>query len=499
MTKPNEHMPGAGSRTRRLPAFLAVAVAGTIAAGCDLEVFSPATVDEETLDDFNAIEALWSGIMGQTAHIAAGRPGPGGFFTFGALRTDETVHSGHPGQWPFLRAASDGEPINPSWDEVEELWGQAMMTRYVADAGVRQAAEIYANFRDSDRSQVREIVRRDRMRTHAWAGLAYRVLGDNLCNAVIDGGPLESHTVYYERGLDLVTQGIEFADAEGITDVDETGVVAAYAARAQLRMLLGDWEGAVADAGQVQTGFNGLQLGFTTVEPDRRQQYWLRFIDFFDEPFAGADGVGGGRNMTLWGTPFLDWGYNTTLDEGEDMRVPYSGPHATSANPHRAWGGDARRIWRRQIKETATTGAGLVYMATGREMRLIEAEARLRAGDWAGAVDKINELREWWNATTGGRFERDGHPLPMVEAASHEEAWDLLKRERGIEMWLEGRRMADIRRWEADPSVPSMATTVVREAVGAEPEDDPRRVVTDIPGDFCVPVGATEARLNPNL
>ena len=34
-------------------------------------------------------------------------------------------------------------------------------------------------------------------------------------------------------------------------------------------------------------------------------------------------------------------------------------------------------------------------------------------------------------------------------AASLNEAWTVFKRERGIELWLEGRRMGDLRRWQA--------------------------------------------------
>ena len=72
-------------------------------------------------------------------------------------------------------------------------------------------------------------------------------------------------------------------------------------------------------------------------------------------------------------------------------------------------------------------------------MRLIEAEALLMGGDMAGAMVVINDLREL--ALTG---------LGNLAPADMDEAWTFLKRERAIEHWLEGRRMADIRRWEAN-------------------------------------------------
>lgn len=486
---------GGVRRRTQWPTFIAVATTAAILAGCDLEVTSPATVDEESLDSDNSIEALWSGVLGQVSHIAAGRAGNGGFFTFGALRTDEAVHSGHPDQFPHFRPFSDGSPIQSDWNAVDELWNESMQTRYVVDFGIERAREIYEKYADDPLSKIRDRVARDRIRLHAWGGVAYRILGDNLCQAVIDGGPPQPHTVFYERGLAILDEGIEWAEANDVISVDEFGVRAAYAARAQIRMMLGDWDGAAADAAQVETGFVGLRTGHTTVEPGYRQYNWLRFVDFLDQPFANANG-GGGRNMTLWGTPFLDWGYNATQNAGNDIRVTYS-THRTNSNPHREFGGDARRPWFRQDKYLSTTGAGLYRLATGTEMRLIEAEANLRQGDWQGAIGKINELREWWNSLTGGQLERDGHPLSMISASSEEEAWELLMRERGIELWLEGRRLPDIRRWKESPGY--VPFDVVREAVGDDPENDQRRNVLDIAGEFCIPIGATEHRLNPNL
>jgi len=482
-------------RRHQFTGVLATTLALTAIAGCDLDVLSPATVDEDTLVSENSIEALWSGTMGQVSHIASGPPGTGGFLAFGALRTDELVHAGLPAQFPHLRLYSDGAPLPADLPAVEELWGQAMMTRYVAEFGVTRAAEIYEDYKDHPLTRYQDQVTRDRIRMHAWAGIAFRMLGDNLCHAVFDGGPVEPHTRFYDRGLEILDEGIAFAEANQVADLDELGVRAAYAARAQVRMMLGDWSGAAADAGQIETSFNGLATGHTTVEPDLRQYNWFRFIDFLDEPFANANG-GGGRNTTAWGTPFQEWGFNTSQNAGVDRRVTFS-LHRTNANPHREFGGDARRPWVRPTKQLSTTGNATYQLANGREMRLIEAEARLQQGDWGGAVDKINELRAWWNSVAGGAFERDGHPLDMVEAESLDEAWELLMRERGIELWLTGRRLPDFRRWQESPGwVP---TTVVREAVGGDPADDPRRNALEISGDFCIPVGATEVRLNPNM
>jgi hypothetical protein len=69
-------------------------------------------------------------------------------------------------------------------------------------------------------------------------------------------------------------------------------------------------------------------------------------------------------------------------------------------------------------------------------MRLIEAEAKLVAGDVGGAMTQLN-------------LHRVALGLTPWTAANATEAWTALKRERGIELWLEARRLGDFRRWAA--------------------------------------------------
>ncbi len=76
-----------------------------------------------------------------------------------------------------------------------------------------------------------------------------------------------------------------------------------------------------------------------------------------------------------------------------------------------------------------------INLSSGREMRLIEIEDMLMKGEWSAAMAAINARR-----TALG--------VPTLTAASSEEAWTHFKRERGIELWLEGRRLGDLRRWE---------------------------------------------------
>jgi len=60
------------------------------------------------------------------------------------------------------------------------------------------------------------------------------------------------------------------------------------------------------------------------------------------------------------------------------------------------------------------------------------------------------------------------------------EAWTALKRERGIDLWLEARRLGDERRW-VDAGTPG------------DMEDMSDRVR------LCFPIGLGERRANPNV
>jgi hypothetical protein len=46
--------------------------------------------------------------------------------------------------------------------------------------------------------------------------------------------------------------------------------------------------------------------------------------------------------------------------------------------------------------------------------------------------------------------ERATYTLPAITAANVDAAWTILQRERGAVLWLEGRRLWDLRRWLAE-------------------------------------------------
>jgi hypothetical protein len=253
-------------------------------------------------------------------------------------------------------------------------------------------------------------------------------------------------------------------------------VTTSYAGRAHTRMMLGDWSGAVADAGQVPTSFV-YDLYYDETAGVSNMMYWWGYLR--DE-------------TSVWGTPFETLGLNQVVDNGGDPRVPYDYIEEDGVIQD---GGDGRRPFYRQRKFVSYGDE--IPLTKGTEMRLIEAEAALMNGDFNTAVDKINEIRAYNNTT----FHYD---LPMVSAADTEEAWMLLMTERGLELWLEGKRLADLRRWATTRSG-NVPFDVVREEARGQPYTaDPVRPVLEtevmtLDGDLCIQISKDERASNKNI
>jgi hypothetical protein len=242
-----------------------------------------------------------------------------------------------------------------------------------------------------------------------WAGFANRHLGENFCESVINGGAPGPHTVYLERAEANFSEAITVATAANNTTLRQ----AALAGRASVRLLRNNPAGAVTDAEGVPSTFV------------YRMPYYQNELDQYNRIFwASANQPY--RAHTVWNTPIEQYRRTT-----RDPRVPYDSS-LTVLVGDAAVGALGRVRWYFQTKYPVLTSP--INLASGWEMRLIEAEAKLIAGDVAGSLTSMN-----------GR--RTSLSLAPVTATNTTDAWALLKRERLIELWLEGRRLGDLRRW----------------------------------------------------
>jgi hypothetical protein len=207
------------------------------------------------------------------------------------------------------------------------------------------------------------------------------------------------------------TEAITVATAANNANLDST----ATAGRASVRLLRNNTAGAATDAASVASTFV------------YRMPYYQNELDQYNRIFwASANQPY--RAHTVWNT-YIETYRRAT----RDPRVPYDSS-LTILVGDAAVGSLGRVRWYFQTKYP--TLASPINLVSGWEMRLIEAEVKLVAGDLDGALTSIN-----------GR--RTALALAPVTASSLAEGWAALKRERGIELWLEGRRLGDMRRWAA--------------------------------------------------
>jgi len=440
---------------RRGGTVVAAFLAAVAVSACDLGVLDVGTIEFDDLFDPVAIDPLVIGAERNLGRAATGGAPVAGLFGAGAMLTDEMVHSG---QWVGIRDWNNAVLVPDDVAETSTRWAHAQNARVTAEEAASIISTVVSDMGGDPNSSVPVAT------ATMWAGFASRILGDSFCTATIDSGPELPNTAFFDHAEDHFTTALAVAGAAG----DAHLVTASYAGRAQVRMMLGNWSGAVSDAGQVPTGFVHVirKSDNSTVEYNGLHEAYLRHAQH-----------------TVWGTPFAQWGTDLSgvQQTDGDPRVLYS---SRDDDGDIVTGGDGRREnWYPQKYPSRNDDLPL---AKGTEMRLIEAEAALVGGDIGTAMAHINVVR-------------DHHDLPHVDAGSTEEAWYVLQRERGIELWAEGRRLPDMRRWSNTPGYANF--DVVRlENSGQPPEtDEVRNVLNNPMGELCLPMSRDERNSNPNL
>jgi hypothetical protein len=414
----------------------------TMPVACDTNVSNPGPVGDEFLNDRNAASAMVSG---------AGRAlsqGMNWIGYTGAAVAREIHPAGSTGSFGISNRWQNGE-LGSDDSDLDNHWEQAQRARWVAEEAVRRLEA--AGPPPAGSLQTPAVYYNTLQLAYVYAGYANRLLGENMCDAVIDGSAKLPNSTYFTRAESLFTKAIGITGGTAATIAAQAQ--AAYAGRAQVRVFLGKWTEAVADAGQIPIGFvNNMPYYNIGDDAQRNRIAW----SIGDTPY---------RAHTQWNT----WHYDYS-QTSKDPRVPIT---ITTKQGDAAIDCCGKVPFYPEAK--MSTSASPIRLSSGREMRLIEAEAKLRANDVAGAVTLMNTVRTNAGATT-------------IAATTSDEAWRLLKRERGIELWLETRRLGDLRRWKA-ASTPGTLDPL--ESVGAASHLKQQ--------DLCFPISTSEQQTNPNL
>lgn len=394
---------------------------------CDFEVTNPGPVQDDFLDDPGAHSAIIQGakysIM--TAHWMS------------SYFSEESVLMINRNGRIFCCPKVPPVLGRLVWDDayIWYPWREAHQARFVAVDAFERFSRVIGE------DEVWEY------ENAAWAkflaGISYKLLGENMCEAVIDGSEAMPNSVYWERAEDSFQDAIQIAQDVGNSEIE----MAATAAMAVvLGPGLGRWTEAVQYSQQIPDDFV-YQVEHSSDEPSQYNHMW----------YLGAGDPW--EDWTVYGTFFEDY----YLDTG-DPRTTWV-DHETDDTP-------MGLPWYEQQKYTSASDN--VDMISGREMRFIEAEAELRAGNWQGAMNIINDLR------TSIVSETTDEQLEERTAENEVEAWAHLYEERRVEFWLEGKRMFDLRRW-IDDNLP------------VEFED-----VSHLER-LCLPIPRQEREANPNI
>lgn len=269
------------------------------------------------------------------------------------------------------------------------LYTPLSTARFSAD----DALERLARFSDADVPDRAAL----QARAALYAGYSYAVFGEGFCRAAFDGGPAASPAETLRLARDRFTQAIEFAAQAGDTEV----LYAAHVGRARVRMSLGEVHEAAEDARMVPAGF---AFYVTRSDADARRRNAVYEDNYRSE-------------IIIVGPRYWDVRWQGVSD-----------PRVSVTDAGRLAGGDNQTPLWYQTKYTAPSSP--IRLASHEEAQLIIAE--VEGGQ--SALDIINAFHE-------------AADIPPFESSDADEILHHVIDERRRELYLEGHRMGDLRRF----------------------------------------------------
>jgi len=363
--------------------------------GCDdlFTVKNPGQIQDEDLNSEEGLSALVVGV-----HYDFSQATDNMNFDIARL-TDEMAGSGsYFSTGRLRRGIVDREDANGPWNTVQQA-------RWVAEDAIRRMQDVLGE----------DFGNRPDLAAEAYlhAGLANRTLGEDFCQVTFDGSGAQPNTAAFDRALGHLENALTYAEAG--SDIE----TAAYAGLAQVHVGLGNWSDAVAAASNVPTDFVfDATADGSDLENEIFDETWDRHEMSAYQTLAGSFAPPG------------------------DPRAPYIDCTDEQAGCSNSIGADGETPHYKQNKYP--TEATDHPAAKGTEMRLIEAEAALRNGNVGDAVAAMNEARDHYGIDP---LDPDTISSSSTSFDANDQAWSILDDERHLTLWLEGRRLHDLRRW----------------------------------------------------
>lgn len=397
-----------------------VALAGTLATvACNgyLDVTNPGPIADEALYTPDAVPSLVVGMSSDLSNVLDE------ITRITSIAGDE---SGHGGSYTAEQIWVKGV-VRP--EDVNGLWSAMHQVRFESESGVdRMKAMTSFAYNTSAYAA----------RANMFGGFSNRMLGETTCEAVFNAGPAEDYKTYFTRAETYFTEAIRIAQAAGTSATDILN--ASYSGRAAVRVSLGNWAGAVADAALVPSNF--VYLAYFSTNSTRENNSLVQ------ETYVR-------REFSVFGSQWAQ--------VFKDPRVPWDTIKTTSGSVQKGQDGITNFFRQAKYKDLGAD----IAIAKGTEMLMIRAENALRGSDIAGAFTFINQQRAVSAMTA------------LTAPADLPTAWATLEKEKGAVLWLEGRRLGDLRRWYAE-SGPAHNTFLEGR-------------------DKCIPISLNELQTNPNL
>lgn len=403
-----------GGGRRRAAALLLAATIGLGGCGNILDVENPNNLVEEELANATAARALVNGAGGTVARAL------GAMLGIYSTASDEVTWIGSRDAWRELDQGFIDNPRNEFTDDAFRYIAQA---RWTADEALKRLEAFDADGRLSDRSEL--------ARAYIFASIIYISIADQFDDFVIasdkrDPAPpvgTANMVRLYDTAIGYLDKGLVIAQATNSAELQRQ----VLGLRARAKFSKGVWSklnpkgqtpadplindpGAVADA----------QAALALMPADYK---FVLTLTNDDLAYAGEVSLAYLLNQRLELAVSPVYGRQGTRASPAPREVTLNDPITGQADP--------------VLTAAMTELAGgfinqPITVVSAREMRLILAEAALARGDMAEFTTQINAVRQLNNLT------------PYSGQVS---ALELLKHSRRVNLFVQGRRLADMYRF----------------------------------------------------
>jgi hypothetical protein len=448
--------------TRKAGFITAMTGVAVLLSGCDLEVLNPGAIQDADLSTPELMPILVNGVSAEYNDIADNYAFDGG------ILTDELAGTGS-----YTSTQENRQGIF-DWEHSQSHWEQTHEAAWAAGEAWERLQEVLPNANaDADASKLFMLM-----------GFAHQRLGENFCQVVYDVGDWQDRSASFDSARVAFQQAITIGGAAGAGANDY--VMAARAGVAQSYAAQGNWAMAATAANAVPTSY----VNYALYNPQANQNI------VWQESYGRAE-VGVYRTLAKdlhdAGDPRTPY---TKCGEWNDLATAYPGNISSGVTTTGACSGQgsgahqgADGTHAHYRPDKYADRGGDIPRASGAEMRLIEAEAFMNAGNFPAFNAKITELRAFYGlgphihqATALGALEFP-HIDPTNAADTRWDAMSVLDQERYATLWITGRRLYDLDRWN-HPFL--NGNWIVGSAALASRA-------------ACMPIPRVECQLNPNL